>query len=241
MGWFSGKQLPTTSYGYTPPPGATASGWVCYNDGCGTGDMPAPKRWPMQCPLCGGPADPEFDQPWRDESEGPRLRALIAHDGDAYGIYTGSLYGWQFGQALRKSVPAARQAVTEALAWRQRFNAAKGVERDDPRSLMFWYAWNNGHVALAGELLGGLLSELDYEAVDYTDIDESWASSKRGTYLGIVNMATTLLETPEARALPQAPAIDRAARYIGSATQHAMGVAPVKYQWQELMRRPELR
>ncbi|MGK2965222.1 MAG: hypothetical protein ACSLFM_06405, partial [Tepidiformaceae bacterium] len=73
MALFAGKkQLPTTTYGYTPSPGATASGWQCNNPGCGTGDSPAPKKWPARCHLCGGPVDPDFDQPWHEEARGLR-------------------------------------------------------------------------------------------------------------------------------------------------------------------------
>jgi hypothetical protein len=242
VAWFSSsKQLPANKHGYFPPEGATARGWRCSDEiQCNDQGQPAPRKWPARCPTCGGAAEPWLDEPWEEESKGWRLRTLIS-EGDEYGHSTNSLFSWQFGQALRWSDTAkARSVVAEALAWHKTFRGPYGYEQSDPRAMMFFHAMDYDEIALAAELLATELADMDYQTVDFTPIDDSNQSAMRVKYIGFVDRATQLLALPESRALPQVAVIDRAARYIGSATQHAMGALPVKYQWQRLMQTPAM-
>ncbi len=102
------RRLPTTTYGYTPPTGARANGWRCFNDGCHAGGQPAPRRWPAPCPECGGAIDPTFEEPWQHDAEGLRLAhqyqtSAQATDREYAGAY---LYSWQYKDAvLRQDMP----------------------------------------------------------------------------------------------------------------------------------------
>jgi len=62
------RRPPRTSYGYLAPPEARVKGWECDNDGCGTGDEPAPRSWPFPCPRCGRPTDATFEEPWAHQA-----------------------------------------------------------------------------------------------------------------------------------------------------------------------------
>jgi hypothetical protein len=114
------RPLPRTSYGYQPPPQATAHGWRCANQYCG-----APvRRWPRRCRECGWPADPEFDHPWAHDALGAELSWRVRHDlrGGA-GIAQERLIGWRLKDALlRRDQPAAavaRRAMHAYIGTRQ--------------------------------------------------------------------------------------------------------------------------
>lgn len=102
------RPLPRTSYGYQPPPQATARGWRCANPDCG-----APVRyWPRRCRLCGWPADPEFDEPWAHEALGAELSWRVSRfPGSGAGIPQERLIEWRLKDALlRRDWPAAAAA-----------------------------------------------------------------------------------------------------------------------------------
>ena len=54
-------QLPLTTYGYQPPPEATAHGWSCPSEDCGVTEHEQVRKWPKRCTNCGSLADPVFD------------------------------------------------------------------------------------------------------------------------------------------------------------------------------------
>ena len=123
MGLFSRNPavLPTTSYGYIPPPGATASqGWSCSNSDCGTRGELVPKKWPFSCPSCGSPADPQFDEPWAQQARGPWLESKLREDlaaGSQAGaqVWQSELYAWRFDDALRRGDRSGARAAQEDL------------------------------------------------------------------------------------------------------------------------------
>jgi hypothetical protein len=107
------RRLPTTTYGYTPPPDARAEGWRCFNDDCHAGDWPALRRWPAACPECGGTVDPTFEEPWRHDAEGVQLAhqhqtSARATDRELAGAY---LYSWRYKDALLRRDMARLTAV----------------------------------------------------------------------------------------------------------------------------------
>lgn len=108
------RRLPTTSYGYTPPPEARADGWRCFGDECYNGGTPAPRRWPVRCPECGSPVDPTFEPPWDHEAEG----VLLAHQlrssvgAEKRAIARASLYSWDYKDAVRNQ-DLSRQDVVK--------------------------------------------------------------------------------------------------------------------------------
>lgn len=237
------RQLPATTYGYAPPPGASASGWQCNNKGCGAGDVPAPSKWPFSCPLCGGPADPDFDEPWREQARGPRLQLLIDQYGDEFGFYESAIRDWQYGQALGARDAARAEAIrVDNDRWldeQKRLSA--NFDDSMCRGMMI------GH-ALADGTLDGAARELtlwfDQADVYHLDVSELGSGSREGNKLrakcfGLFRAAADFLDDPHGRSHPQAAVIDKAARYLGSATQHEMPVS-LRSQWQALMRTPEL-
>ena len=114
------RPLPRTSYGYQPPPRATAHGWRCANQECG-----APvRRWPRRCRWCGWPADPELDEPWAHDALGAELSWRVRRDpGSGAGIPQERLIEWRLKDALlRRDRPAAavaRRAMHDYIGTRQ--------------------------------------------------------------------------------------------------------------------------
>jgi hypothetical protein len=97
-----------TSYGYRPPPEATIRGRRCASRDCG-----APVgRLRRRCGRCGGPADPEFDEPWAHEALGAEL-SWLARTGPAReaGAARDRLVAWRVKDAVvRRDDLAAAQA-----------------------------------------------------------------------------------------------------------------------------------
>jgi hypothetical protein len=114
------RPLPRTSYGYQPPPRATARGWRCANHNCA-----APVRGrPRRCRLCGWPADPEFDEPWAHEALGAELRWRTSQfPASGGGIPHERLIEWHLKDALLRhdwpAAAAARAAIHEYIRARQ--------------------------------------------------------------------------------------------------------------------------
>lgn len=112
MALFGPKPLPFTSYGYQPPRGATARGWVCTNPDCGAGEPEPVPRWPFRCRRCGWPADPQFDEPWAHEARGAELEWEITNFPGTRGeVARIQLLNWNLKDALRhRDAPAAAAA-----------------------------------------------------------------------------------------------------------------------------------
>jgi hypothetical protein len=101
MAFFKPKALPSTSYGYIPPSGATAHGWKCTNGECLTKELEAVRRWPKACARCGSGTDPVFDQPWEHDAEGVELQWQIRDQPEQGGGFHQDRWQiWQFKDAL---------------------------------------------------------------------------------------------------------------------------------------------
>jgi hypothetical protein len=130
--------LSATSYGYVPPPEATAHGWSCSGDDCRTGEWEPVPRWPMACPRCGAPADPVFDEPWAHEATGPRLRHEIARGGDPFlvSVSQAQLAAWQYKDAMLRDDRAAALAALHVAAGAARAQAENYPDRSGPSSVL---------------------------------------------------------------------------------------------------------
>jgi hypothetical protein len=217
MGWFSGnKQLPETTYGYQPPPEATASGWQCNNKDCGTGDAPAPKKWPARCPLCGGLADPDFDAPWREEARGYRLQMLAKQDGDEFGIFESGIREWRYGQALARSDVAGAEATRrDTDRWLVHMSRQSPYFRvGSVRFMLIHHAVKYQQIDAAARELTDWFAAADVYNVDYSPLGESSEEGNRmrSELFPLFRSAIGFLERTEGRAHPLAPAIDKAAR-----------------------------
>lgn len=81
------RSLPATRYGYRPPIGAMAVGWICLGTGCWrTENEPDRHRWPYRCPDCGGRiATGRLRQPWQHAAKRVEIDARLREprdDGD---------------------------------------------------------------------------------------------------------------------------------------------------------------
>ena len=97
-----------TSYGYRPPPEATIRGRRCASRDCG-----APVgRLRRRCARCGGPADPEFDEPWAHDALGAELGWLArSGPGGESAAARDRLIAWRVRDAVvRRDHPAAAEA-----------------------------------------------------------------------------------------------------------------------------------
>ncbi|HZN74175.1 MAG TPA: CHAT domain-containing protein [Micromonosporaceae bacterium] len=108
------RRPPRTSYGYLAPPEARARGWECNNDGCRTGDEPAPRSWPYPCRDCGRPTDATFQEPWAHEARGYKIRHdLLSPDRYRRERAQTEQYVWAYKDACFRGDRAAADA-----AWR---------------------------------------------------------------------------------------------------------------------------
>jgi hypothetical protein len=117
------RPLPETSYGYQPPPRATARGWRCANQDCGA----AVRHRGRRCRLCGWPADPELDEPWAHEALGAELSWRVRQfPKSGGGIPQERLIEWRVKDALRRhdwsSAAVARAAMHDYIRSRQAEN-----------------------------------------------------------------------------------------------------------------------
>lgn len=138
------RQLPRTSYGYLPPPGARARGWLCPGEECGRAEWSAvPRRWPYPCPGCGTLVDPILMPPWAHPAEGRRLRHILAGKADRY---TKAHAEAQFAAWLYKDAYARGDRVGATSARREfRQAAVRMRERDEPWAVskgLFYMVWN---------------------------------------------------------------------------------------------------
>ena len=140
------RPLPRTSYGYQPPPQASAHGWRCANQDCG-----APvRRWPRRCRSCGWPADPEFDEPWAHDALGAELSWLVRHNSRRGArISQERLVEWRLKDALLRRDPPA-------------VAAARGAMHDYIRSRQAEDGWWNP---------GFLLGLAVFDAIELGDLD----------------------------------------------------------------------
>ncbi|RAO19931.1 hypothetical protein GUI43_00568 [Micromonospora noduli] len=107
-----GERPPRTSYGYLAPPDARVQGWECNNDGCGTGDEPAPHSWPYPCRECHRPTDATFEEPWAHDARGYKIQNhLHSPDHHLRGMAELEQHSWAYKDAwLRDDRLAADRA-----------------------------------------------------------------------------------------------------------------------------------
>lgn len=202
MGLFKQKALPTTSYGYSPPPNATARGWVCTNYDCARGEPEPVRRWPRPCPDCGSPTDPQFNQPWAHDAEGVELQWILReHPERGGGFYEDQWQVWQFKDALLRG-DRARVAELRNAA---RARAVSRHEQDVwwiPGDVFFHYVWN----ALdAGDLDGAADDLIFWMSLSSSDDVEN-NNTNRTNCRQVVDMTTRFLAAGGA-AHPRSPEV----------------------------------
>jgi CHAT domain-containing protein len=188
------RRLPTTTYGYTPPPDARADGWRCFNDDCHAGGGPAPRRWPAACPECGGTIDPTFEEPWRHDAEGVQLAhqhrtSARATDREFAGAY---LYSWRYKDAL------LRRDMTRFSAVKKEFGLLLGelsqrADRWAFQMALTGTAWDAVSVAdldFAADLL-----QAWHPAIHTDDVEEN--NQTRTEARSFVGACIRYLEHPE--------------------------------------------
>jgi hypothetical protein len=194
------RQRPLTSYGYQPPPGATVRGRRCASRDCG---VPV-GRWRRRCGRCGGPADPEFDEPWAHEALGAEL-TWLARGGPAReaGAARDRLVAWRVKDAVvRRDDHAAAQARLVMRDYADRRRAEDSL-------------WSPGPMlglAVSGALR---LRDLDGAAGDlcfWLEISGEDAAGGRpgfGNATSVMNAVVTFLAAPGGAAHPLAEEIRR--------------------------------
>lgn len=244
MGLFSKeKPLPSTGYGYVPPPEATACGYECNNVNCGqmrTILEPAPRKWPVACASCGGPMDPVFNEPWNWESRGPWFRYMMRNDPND--VYASGLREWEFQHALFSGdTNGALKRFDDDWNWMDK-QVAENADFPDAaaRFGVVQAALGAGMLDIAATGLTRWIGAFDVFRRDYSTIDDSNSSTDRHRAFNLLTCLLDFLDAPQGKSHPSAPIIDRAARFLGSATLHAMGAQDFKFRWQTLMRLPEL-
>jgi hypothetical protein len=232
MGLFSrnSPRLPTTTYGYKPPPSATAHGWQCNNEDCDTGDRPAPRRWPFRCPSCGGFADPDFDEPWHEEAHGLRLQMLLDRESDngAGYVYEAGIWAWRYGRALAAGdVPNSEQIRTQTSAWlAQTALAHPGFSTGSTHFAIVRHALDHGRSDKAAEELCSW-----YVSVDASDVENNSTASVNCRTL--LHCQLKFLEDPQGARDPAAPQIAADARTLGSAIRRELSL-DLEQRWARL-------
>jgi hypothetical protein len=202
MGLFGPKPLPPTSYGYRPPPEATAHGWTCTNWDCGRSEHEPVRRWPKACTACGGPADPLFDQPWEHDAEGVELQWLLAeHPERGGGFYQDRWEIWQFKDAVRRADSAW---VAQARARARTYAVGRRADKWwGPGSVFFHLVW----VGLEVGDLDGAADDLTYWLSISNSEDVENDNTNRTNCRQVIEMAGRLLAAPGGASHPRAPEV----------------------------------
>jgi hypothetical protein len=191
MGLFRSQAIPVTSYGYQPPPGATAHGWACTNNDCGVSEHEPVKRWPKGCAKCGSPTDPLLDEPWKHEAYGIELQWLIRnHPERGGGFYQDEWEVWQFQDAARRG-DLAGMAETRH---RVRTYAAERMSNKwwGPGSVFFKLVW----VGLEVSDLDGAADDLCYWLSISSSEDVENDNTNRTNCRQVIDMSARFLAMP---------------------------------------------
>jgi hypothetical protein len=198
--------LPTTSYGYLPPVGASAHGWVCPDWDCGLSAAEPVPRWPWPCPACGTPTDPMFDPPWDHDAEGAELGWTRRAHPERVGSYLhGRWLAWQIRDALarddRAAVTAVRRSAAESAA-RLRSTAPSFVPGDVFADLVRLQLQDDPDAA-AEDLLAWLATSSTADMID--------RSARRLNTRQLIAVLATFFAAPEVTGLPRATDVRTAA------------------------------
>jgi hypothetical protein len=212
--------LPTTSYGYAPPPEATANGWLCPSEECGAGGDAAPRRWPATCARCGGPVDPQFDEPWSHESRGPWIRHKLATERHPAGrtVWQSNLIAWNYKDALfRGEAELANQRLGEAHDY---------IEDESHRAPGSFFA---------GDVMFGIVRDsLDFGQADTAALElKFWRAQmpadnvehdnmQRNNCLQLLRSQIRFLEEPGTATHPAAPEIRAHAVEVAGITRRVL-------------------
>jgi hypothetical protein len=186
-----GQRPPRTSYGYLPPVEARARGWECNNEGCGTGDRPAPRSWPFPCRLCGRPTDAIFEEPWAHEARFYKIRHDLTSTNE-YRRETAQIeqYVWAYKDACFRDDRAAAEA-----AW-QAYRRARPSRRRDADNWWITSSTLSEMVRLAsgfGDIDRAAYEVLEcYPLIDTRDVDDD--NARRTIARSFVSMCITVLE-----------------------------------------------
>lgn len=202
MGLFGAKPLPTTSYGYQPPPGATAHGWICTNWDCRVSEHEPVRRWPKPCTRCGSLTDPLFDEPWAHEAEGMELQWLLReHPDRGGGFYNDQWEVWQFKDAVRRSDAAG---VDQARGRARSYAADRLADKWwEPGSVFFHFVW----IGLEAGDLDGAAEDLIYWISISSADDVENNNTNRTNCRNVIDMAARFQSTPGGSAHRLAPQI----------------------------------
>jgi hypothetical protein len=193
------RPRPLTSYGYRPPPGASVRGWRCASRDCA-----APVRhWTRRCRRCGGPADPEFGEPWAHEALGAELSWLAeVAQGRAAGAALDRLIGWRVKDAVLR-----RDGLAAAEARRVMRDYAERRRAEDSR-------WSPGPMlglAVSGALGRGDLDGAAGDLLFWLEMsggeDTAGGSCAFGDATSVMHAAVAFLTAPDGAAHPLAEEI----------------------------------
>lgn len=221
MALFGPKPLPLTSYGYTPPRGATAKGWRCTNrQDCGTGDDVPPTRWPVRCPQCGWPCDPTFDEPWAHEAKGVELNWQIRNDSDEYGrkFAAEQLLSWRLKDALLRRDAAEASTARSALHDYVRQQVSQGGYFN-PGFTLFDAVW----AGIGAEDLDGAADDLCFWANLPTREDSASDSEIRSNASQLISLTSRFFAVPGAAAHPRAAQIRQGCLRVAASCYSDLG------------------
>jgi hypothetical protein len=182
MPLFGSKSLPDTSYGYSPPSGATAHGWRCANPDCSFAEHEGVRRWPKRCTKCNSIADPLFDEPWKHEARGVELRHKLGQEPSRY--LEEEWMVWQHREALRSGdTVRASVMLDETRAYAERQLLEGGWWR--PKDIFHGLVWNSLEAAHLEGAANGL--------VHWWDLSDS--DSLETNHASRINLQTLLNST----------------------------------------------
>lgn len=210
-------RLPTTSYGYAPPPDARAAGWHCPK--CSRTEPCNPSRWPYPCPDCRKPTDPLFEPPWSHTAEGYRFRHARRFDPDpAMRAHAEmGLHAWAYKNAWQHN--ASAEAAEARRAFR---SAAAEIQRRGYGGAVEMARFTLMHTAVEAGDLGGMGVEILnwYPTVDTTDVEDH--NGKRTAARQFVASCAAFLTHPESIGHPMETAVEHAMHDVAERAAEVM-------------------
>lgn len=216
--FFKPRQLPRTSYGYQPPPGAVARGWRCVTWDCGAMGDEVPRRWPFPCSQCGGPTDPALLEPWQHEARGVEIPHLLAQGVDDGGFTEMEWPLWQFKEALR---------VGDAAAARSARADVRALDEAERNRYGGWISGRGYFTLVFLALQAGDLDSAADDLVHWLGVssaeDVEHHNGNRTNCRQAIDSALSFLAVPGAESHPQAGAIRSAALALAEGAYPVLG------------------